>query len=352
MRRISRIVLAALLVFPLINLCAQKNGNTEDLLEKYAGFFERHLPLESLQEYRAIYYSFLYTQKNDTVLFGNLYGAAGERLEQLRLTALGNLNERINSADVKMDELRTRNPGNGQIDELYRSFLEYKAELEEAGYTQDDGRLNEIDAVYSSMVVRSFFEPDESQIAQREDYPAAASEETARIDETAKIDEIEEIAKIEETAKIEEAGYVEDDGRLNEIDAVYSTMVVLPSPEPDSGEYWIVQRGDYLAAIAGKALGDSHFWKWIYQANRAAFPNPQNPALIRPGMRLLIPKIEYQDYTVKRGETLAGIAGKLYGDARYWTWISAMNQNIFAMPGRSTLIYPGMKLRLPVLPNN
>jgi nucleoid-associated protein YgaU len=52
-------------------------------------------------------------------------------------------------------------------------------------------------------------------------------------------------------------------------------------------------RRDCLWRIAGFdfVYGDPWKWRHIYEANKAKFPNPNNPALIKPGMVLTIPSI-------------------------------------------------------------
>jgi nucleoid-associated protein YgaU len=60
-----------------------------------------------------------------------------------------------------------------------------------------------------------------------------------------------------------------------------------PVPAP-SVAYYIVQGGDSLSGIAGKLWHDTSLWPLIYGANRALIGD--NPSLIHPGQRLVIPK--------------------------------------------------------------
>ncbi len=55
----------------------------------------------------------------------------------------------------------------------------------------------------------------------------------------------------------------------------------------DASEVYIVQRGDTLAKIAGRVYGDKDKWKALYEANRDVIG--PDPALIRPGQRLQVP---------------------------------------------------------------
>ncbi len=68
-----------------------------------------------------------------------------------------------------------------------------------------------------------------------------------------------------------------------------------PSPTPTSpvtvptaeGSVYIVQRGDYLASIAGRYYGDLQLWPIIYEANRDLVG--PDPGIIEVGYELIIP---------------------------------------------------------------
>jgi len=73
---------------------------------------------------------------------------------------------------------------------------------------------------------------------------------------------------------------------------------------PLPGQYTVrpwSSTGDSLSAIAGYpwVYGDPEQWRRLYEANRSAMPDPNNPHLIIPGMILQIPSI--------RGETRQGM---------------------------------------------
>jgi len=55
-----------------------------------------------------------------------------------------------------------------------------------------------------------------------------------------------------------------------------------------------------------------------------------------------VPEVSY--YTVQRGDTLEGIAGKLYGDRTKWRTIYEANRNKLESKDR---IYPGQELVIP-----
>ena len=78
-----------------------------------------------------------------------------------------------------------------------------------------------------------------------------------------------------------------------------------PSMEPSlSGAqtHWVVQPGDHLWHIAeqtlstalGRAVSDAEiipYWKQVIEVNRQALPDPANPDLIFPGMRVALPPL-------------------------------------------------------------
>ena len=60
----------------------------------------------------------------------------------------------------------------------------------------------------------------------------------------------------------------------------------LPPPGPSATIYTVV-RGDTLSGIAGRFYGNQSRWKQIYDANRGVIGS--NPNLIKPGQVLTIP---------------------------------------------------------------
>ena len=57
-------------------------------------------------------------------------------------------------------------------------------------------------------------------------------------------------------------------------------------PSPALGFGYEVQSGDSLSKIAKHVYGDASRWKEIWEANKAAIPNPD---LIHPGQQLSMP---------------------------------------------------------------
>lgn len=58
------------------------------------------------------------------------------------------------------------------------------------------------------------------------------------------------------------------------------------------------------------------------------------------------PRYEYEDYTVKKNDTLQKISRKFYGTTKKWELIYQENKDTLTSPDK---IYPGMKIRVPVL---
>jgi nucleoid-associated protein YgaU len=76
------------------------------------------------------------------------------------------------------------------------------------------------------------------------------------------------------------------------IDALADVKEVVPLPQ-----YYVVrpwaQTKDCFWNISGRPYiyGDPRLWENLYQANKNNIPNPNNPDLIYPGMKMLIPSI-------------------------------------------------------------
>ncbi|MDR1301230.1 MAG: LysM peptidoglycan-binding domain-containing protein [Treponema sp.] len=60
--------------------------------------------------------------------------------------------------------------------------------------------------------------------------------------------------------------------------------------------YYTVKPGDTYWTIANRLYGDSHQWKYVYEANKKKMRHPDNPNLIFPGMVLDIPDIPRDFY--------------------------------------------------------
>lgn len=97
-----------------------------------------------------------------------------------------------------------------------------------------------------------------------------------------------------------------------------------------------VRKGDTLALIAKRYLNDPRKSRGLAKLNRI-----KDPKLLSPGMAILIP-VEIP-HTVRKGESLSGIAQRYYGDINAFDLIALYNgiKNPFALR-------PGTRLVLPI----
>jgi hypothetical protein len=85
----------------------------------------------------------------------------------------------------------------------------------------------------------------------------------------------------------------ERDEVMDKIEKLYAELILRKRYERRmGGMFYIVKPGDWLVRIAelDTVYGDWTRWRFIYQANKSIMPNPDNPDLIFPGMRLIIPQ--------------------------------------------------------------
>ncbi|MFT4297319.1 MAG: LysM peptidoglycan-binding domain-containing protein [Micropruina sp.] len=117
----------------------------------------------------------------------------------------------------------------------------------------------------------------------------------------------------------------------------------------DKGGY-LVRPGDDLWSIAEQVLGDGSRWRLIADANPELLANPTVD--LAPGVRLAIPetgwpKAEPRTVTVRRGDTLSGLAEKHLGDSAKWTRIFQANRDRIEDPDQIDI---GWKLVIPAGP--
>jgi GH25 family lysozyme M1 (1,4-beta-N-acetylmuramidase) len=108
--------------------------------------------------------------------------------------------------------------------------------------------------------------------------------------------------------------------------------------QENNAEYYIdytIKKGDTLSGIAAQY---GQFWTRIAEIN-----NIKDPNLIYPGQKIKIPQSGSNNetyYTVKSGDTLWGIAEKYLGSGNKYTEIKIKNGLT------SDTIYPGQKLKI------
>ena len=111
------------------------------------------------------------------------------------------------------------------------------------------------------------------------------------------------------------------------------------TPERPKGKRYTIQPGDTLSRIARKAYGVEGKWRFIYEANRKVIarseclpigreiiipPMPKAPKRAEPTTPP--PPSNGRMYTVKPGDTLAGISENFYGKSGGWKRIAEANK--------------------------
>lgn len=143
-----------------------------------------------------------------------------------------------------------------------------------------------------------------------------------------------------------------------------------PSPTPPLAvippefETYTVKQGETFETIAKARYGSSRLHTAIARANPM-----KDPRRLKPGDQIRLPKDPTNiqgkpapraqspgtanpgtvEYLVVKGDTLSGIAQKVWGTSKHWQAIVDANRSI--LPDENAL-RPGMKLRIPSKPND
>lgn len=129
---------------------------------------------------------------------------------------------------------------------------------------------------------------------------------------------------------------------LSIVTADYWYPYVGAGPGPVSGPppVYTVQPGDTLSAIAARYGMD---WQELYMANQAAIG--ADPNLIHPGLHLIIPTSPPPAgiYVVEQGDSLTSIAAKFHLNG--WDPLYLANKGVIG--DNPSLIYPGQRLVIP-----
>lgn len=133
-------------------------------------------------------------------------------------------------------------------------------------------------------------------------------------------------------------------------------------PSSPAGTEYTIQSGDTLEGLARRFLGDGAKWRSIVEANPGL-----NPSSLQIGKKIVIPGASAtasggatngsgqggssapaaggNTYTVVKGDTLIGIARKVYGTESDWKRILEANASL--LKGDASALQPGMKLVIP-----
>lgn len=136
------------------------------------------------------------------------------------------------------------------------------------------------------------------------------------------------------------------------------------TPTAPAGMEYTLQSGDTLEGLARRFLHDGSKWRAIADANPGL-----NPNALKVGQTIKIPGADKaassgstqntstgggtssgttstaNTYTVQKGDTLIGIARKVYGSDSDWKRI--LEANAATLKGNAEAIQPGMKLTIP-----
>ncbi len=131
-----------------------------------------------------------------------------------------------------------------------------------------------------------------------------------------------------------------------------------------------VRPGDSLWAIALRFYGDGEGYPRIIEANVGRVMADGRPftrsGVIQPGWELRVPlperalasgTTEVTTYVVQPGDSLSGIAGRLWGRPEAWVDLFALNQGTARLADgrvltRPELIWPGLPLAVPLAPGH
>ncbi len=125
----------------------------------------------------------------------------------------------------------------------------------------------------------------------------------------------------------------------------------LRTKQTDPANVHVVAQGDTLYGISVEHYGSAKFVGALVAANPGI-----DPGALTIGDRIVLPKPEPDKpaapqpkrtkvYVVKKGDTLIGIARKVYGDAAMYPKIYEANKDVLS--SLNARLYVGMRLRLP-----
>lgn len=150
-------------------------------------------------------------------------------------------------------------------------------------------------------------------------------------------------------------------GAATVIPAPTPKTVVDATPVPPAGREYTIKSGDTLEGIARAELGDGQRWRQIVEMNPGL-----DPKSLKIGRKITLPAGagtttaakpataseapatgSGSSYTVQKGDTLFGIARKVYGSATDADIKRIVDANSGTLKSKDTPLKPGMKLTVP-----
>jgi nucleoid-associated protein YgaU len=111
------------------------------------------------------------------------------------------------------------------------------------------------------------------------------------------------------------------------------------STEKSHFEEYKVKKGDTLMKIAFEIFGDPLKWKDIFEANKDQISNPNKIAkgsilkVYKQSVSVSVDK-NGEKYLIKKGDTLGKISNVLYGSTSHWKQIWKLNKEVAPDPNR------------------
>jgi hypothetical protein len=199
----------------------------ERILSGGLRLYEKYLPFNDYIRLCVIRDTVMRMEKSNPTMSRHILTVSEKEILDLHQNGMARLAERVILVDQKLVELRRiTSPAKAEIAILDEEYAVYKANIDQ--HPEDDEVMDKVEKLYSELILRNRYE--------------------------------------QRTAETK-------------------TRTVM-------GTVYVVKRGDWLVKIAelDSVYGDWRKWRLIYEANKGVMPNPDNPALILPGMSLVIPQ--------------------------------------------------------------
>lgn len=197
-------------------------------------------------------------------------------------------------------------------------------------------------AIIAAILLIRTCSSDKKEVADNKKEPILQEEKVTPVKEEVRQEEKVVEEKEEELFKPKiENKPVTTAANIEKIEVKEEIRKISPVSETKEDFFYVVRPQDTLWSIALEYYIDPYSYERIAEYN-----NIKDATAIYPGMKIMFPgKIVNRDYlvTVKKGETLWSIAGRIYGDNNMWKFLAGYN----GIDLEKRVIWPGMRLRVP-----